>query len=564
MRTYGKIELRDNAWHIQAEPHVLLKMKALFGKVSKYSPDGIVRLSCTPENATDLLWLLQRYPLEVSCLDLLQEGARVHHENIARCEELLGGSYTPRAFPLVKPARDYQARATEILLRKKRLFIGDDVGLGKSLVAIAAMTDPRALPALVVTLTALPKQWEGYLQEFVPGLTTHIIKKGTPYELPKFFGRSPDVLITNYHKLSGWAHVLAGRMKFVCFDEGQELRRRESDKYKAAKRIADAAEFCCATTATPIMNYGGEFWNVADVICPGALGEREEFEREWCSATYGGNMKIRDPRAFGTYLRESFLMLRRTRKEVGRELPPVIRIPHTIDSDSREMHKIKDSSGELARIILDRITSTREERWQAAGQFDMLMRQATGIAKAPYVADFVRMLVESGEQVILAGWHRTVYDIWHSRLKDLNPAWYTGSESPVQNDKSKEEFLSGRSKVILMSLRSAVGVEGFQKACHTVVVGELDWSPGVIDQLVGRVHRDGVDEPVVVYYLLAEDGADPIMADILGIKREQAEGIVNPESPLIERLEKGDGNIRKLAESFLGREGHAHASAQTL
>jgi hypothetical protein len=48
-----------------------------------------------------------------------------------------------------------------------------------------------------------------------------------------------------------------------------------------------------------------------------------------------------------------------------------------------------------------------------------LLRQATGIAKAPFVADFVRLLVESGEKVLLYGWHREVYSIWRDKLKDL-------------------------------------------------------------------------------------------------------------------------------------------------
>jgi hypothetical protein len=44
------------------------------------------------------------------------------------------------------------------------------------------------------------------------------------------------------------------------------------------------------------------------------------------------------------------------------------------------------------------------------GDFDWKMRQATGIAKAPYVAEFVKLLLESEQKVVLFGWHRDVYD----------------------------------------------------------------------------------------------------------------------------------------------------------
>jgi len=73
------------------------------------------------------------------------------------------------------------------------------------------------------------------------------------------------------------------------------------------------------------------------------------------------------------------------------------------------------------------------------------------------------------------------------------------------------------------------------------------------EQVIGRLHRDGADGPVTAYYLVAEDGSDPIVADVLGIKKEQVEGIRNPDAPLIERLDRGENNIRRLAESFLGK-----------
>ncbi|MDI7181059.1 hypothetical protein QMO16_29155, partial [Klebsiella pneumoniae] len=69
----------------------------------------------------------------------------------------------------------------------------------------------------------------------------------------------------------------------------------------------------------------------------------------------------------------------------------------------------------------------RGEKMRAAGEFDQLVRQATGVAKAPYVAEFVRLLLESGQQVLLFGWHREVYSIWREKLADYNPVMYTGT-----------------------------------------------------------------------------------------------------------------------------------------
>jgi hypothetical protein len=44
--------------------------------------------------------------------------------------------------------------------------------------AIGMLTADGALPALVVTLAHLPRQWEQEFKKFAPKLTTHVIKTG--------------------------------------------------------------------------------------------------------------------------------------------------------------------------------------------------------------------------------------------------------------------------------------------------------------------------------------------------------------------------------------------------
>src|SRR3546814_3105109 len=92
----------------------------------------------------------------------------------------------------------------------------------------------------------------------------------------------------------------------------------------------------------------------------------------------------------------------------------------------------------------DVCSSDLGEKMNAAGEFDALMRQATGVAKAPFVAEYVRLLCESGEKVVLFGWHREVYAIWQEKLKDLKPVLYTGSESESQKDARSEERRVGK------------------------------------------------------------------------------------------------------------------------
>jgi CO dehydrogenase/acetyl-CoA synthase gamma subunit (corrinoid Fe-S protein) len=69
------------------------------------------------------------------------------------------------------------------------------------------------------------------------------------------------------------------------------------------------------------------------------------------------------------------------------------------------------------------------ERGQAARELDIQARRITGLAKARYVAAYVRILIKSGTPVLLAGWHRDVYDVWLDELAEFNPVMYTGSET---------------------------------------------------------------------------------------------------------------------------------------
>lgn len=560
MRTYGTLEFQkgigDGWWAIRGEPHLLLRLKRIFGRVNAKA-HGVITLSHSPEVCRDLEWFADRYPLTIddASRDILTQGARVHRDAILRLEQILDPTYVPETAPLALPARSYQAREAALLLSTGGLLIADDVGLGKTAAAIAAVADPRARPAVVVTLTHLPGQWEDEFAKFAPDLRIFRPKTGKVRPLPTFLGRSPDVVILNYHKLASWAEVLAAFARTIVFDEVQELRHSGSAKYTAAEHVAGRASFRLGLSATPIYNYGGEMFNVLNLLRPGCLGNWQEFYQEWCTG-HDKKVRLKDPKAFGAWARESGVMVRHTRAEVGRELPSVIKVPHRIPCDRAALDSVADSAAELARIILTQADTARGEKWQAAEQLSVLLRQATGIAKAPYVADFVRLLAESEERIVLCGWHREVYDIWLSKLADLKPILYTGSETTAQKEKAKAAFLSGDARILVLSLRSGAGLDGLQAVCSAIVFGELDWSPGVHEQCIGRLHRDGQANPVVAYFLAAEDGADPAIAETLGLKREQVEGLRNPHAELLEQLETTGDHTRRLAELYLRQVGH--------
>lgn len=542
VKTYGKIYFQDGQIYVnEAQPHICIKLKALFKKIAVGQSQPF-KFKNTPENCNDLLWFMERYPLEMSSKDTaaFKRQKKVHKNTMNALEAILLPDYKPATAILNegKAARNYQLTGRDIFLSRKRLLNGDDIGLGKTLTAILACLDTKLLPAAVVVQTHMPKQWKEAIEEFT-SLRVHIIKKTQPYNLP-----DADIYLFKYSQLAGWSNFYeTGFFNTSIFDEAQELRHNGTGKYNGAVSLSNNTEYVQGLTATPIYNFGDEIYNVLNVINPGCLGSFDEFSREWC----GYGRVVTNPQALGTYLRENFLMLRRTRKEVGRELPPINKIVHMVGYDEDEVKK----SEEIAHQLAIKVTSgSFMERGKAAMELDILVRKATGVSKAREVANFVRILLENNEPIVLAAWHRDVYDILLSELADFKPVMYTGTESPAQKESAKQAFISGDTNLFIISLRSGIGLDGLQHRSNMIVLAELDWSPKVHDQLIGRLDRDGQQEQVTAIYLVSEYGSDPLIIDLLGLKSSQSHNILNPLTA-IEQQHADDSRLKLLAQKFL-------------
>ncbi len=552
MKTFGECWRQGRGWRITCKAHVSQMLKRVFGRIKGDRTDTF-EIDDTPELCAELQWFQWRYPfkMETADVDYLAARAGEYEEAQERCEQVLAAEYVPREFHMAEEPRTYQKQAAELLWAVQSMLLADQLGVGKTLSAMCCFRNPETLPAVVVCASNLRFQWQRELKRFAPDLVSHIIKQKKEYDFPTRHGQI-DVFIVSYAMLDAWANTLRQRCKMVVFDEVQELRHFKTDKYKAGKILADGCVYKLGMSATPVYNYGGEMFNVMNILAPGRLGTRDEFVTEWCESD-GEKMILKNPQAMAAWLQDQHLMLRRTRADVGRELPPLQRITHEVECNQDALNSCESKAAELARLILSN-TTTALIRGQSTMELDLLLRQWTGIGKAPAVADFVEMLVEQGEQVVLFGWHRAVYEIWMSKLKAYKPVLYTGSETALQKDAAFTKFKTGESQIMIISLRSGAGLDGIQyTGCRTVVIGELDWSPAVIDQDIGRVLRDGQTDPVVAYFLVTNGGSDPLMAELLGVKREQVDGVLGvvQNGPIVQ-TDHADA-IRKLAQKYLDK-----------
>jgi SNF2 family DNA or RNA helicase len=477
----------------------------------------------------------------------LNNGRVKFETNQAVMEAILKPDYQPPTRMGLKDGqviRHYQSQAIELCLARGSLLLGDDPSLGKTYVSAGMLLDPRTLPAAVVAQTHLQEQWKRKIESFTT-LKVHKIKGTRPYDLPE-----ADVYLFKYSQLLGWIDTFHdGFFKTVVFDEIQELRTGvKSGKGTAAKILADAAVYRLGLSATPIYNYGSEIWNVMEYIQSGILGTYPEFLREWCV----DDKQVKDPDALGTYLREQNVMLRRTKKDVGLQIPSVNTIVEEVEPNSDTLKSIEDLARQLA---LKTTIGSFMERGRAGLELDLLMRHATGVSKALNVARYAKILLDADIPVLLVGWHRDVYDIWLKELNEYKPAMYTGSEKDKQKDESARRFMEGESNLLILSLRSGAGLDGLQHRCSTILIGELDWSPKVIEQIVGRLEREGQKEQITVVYLNTYEGSDPPMVEVLGIKASQSNGIIDPGRQF-EAKRSDKSRIQALASQYLNNLKH--------
>lgn len=550
---YGTLSYnrRSKCWTIKGEPCVTEMAKRLFPGSARRR--GEARFTANRRIIGDVNWLMLRYPLEIAPRDraLWERSLEQAREHVMKREQALRlplRSQPPEG-TFAGELREFQKEGLTFLLANPRTLLADEMGLGKTVQALACLAVTREMPALLVVPPHLMRNWEAEIARFlrIEGHAARVcvIKGLKPYEIPE-----ADIYIIHYLLLRGWKQALPQMgFKTVIFDEIQELRHAGTEKYSAASLLAEGCERVIGLSGTPIYNRGAEIWNVINILDFHCLGDWESFTREWCDGY--GNHIVRDPVLLGEHLRREGLILRRTKQEVLAELPPKRRLVQEIDSDDRVYRELMRPVMELLGS-LSVLHPEAKERALLEEQISRGERQATGVAKAPFVAAFVRALVDNGERVLLFAHHHAVMDIYKKELGAYGPVFVTGRESTDQKEYSVAQFMSGNTNLCVVSLRAAAGLNLQRASC--VVFGELDWSPAVHSQAEDRAHRMGQKDSILCYYLVAPQGSDRDMQDALGLKVSQFVALMGDKAPDImdaQRAQKAaKAHVERLLEQY--------------
>jgi hypothetical protein len=446
--------------------------------------------------------------------------------------------FLPKVDVVATAKPDGDAEVYDIVMHDPmRTFVANGVVLhncGKTVTALAAIAKANAFPVLVVCPASIQRQWARQAAAFLdlPGgllvpdpegsSLCHRIKGTKPYDLP-----AKPIYITHYGLLSHWQKYFQEHIKFkaIVFDEIQELRHTGTRKYSAASLMSDSSPLIWGLSGTPIYNYGGEIWAILNILDLHCLGDWESFSREWCTGY--GTQVIAEPEVLGDLLKREGLMLRRRKSEVLSQLPPKRRIVVDLDHDQSQWNALIKEAIQLAHKY---DTSSFTDKGLISREIDTQLRRASGLLKAPLVAEFVNSLIESGEKVLLYAYHHDVHDILMKKLARHNPVKITGRETQAQKDESVRLFSEGRTNLVELSLRTVAGLDGLQGRGTCVVFPELDWSPAVHSQCEDRLHRMGFDlgkESLLCYYMVNQTEIDQEQLSKLGLKTSQFIGIMS-------------------------------------
>jgi hypothetical protein len=172
----------------------------------------------------------------------------------------------------------------------------------------------------------------------------------------------------------------------------------------------------------------------------------------------------------------------------------------------------------------------------------------------------VRQLVlDQGRKVVVFSQWRRMLHLAHWAVSDvlaeqgLLAGFFTGAENPRRRTQNIVAFHDDPDfRILFASDAGGVGLN-LQRAANSVVNLELPWNPAVLEQRIGRIYRIGQSQPIDVYNLIAEQGIESRIADLVGSKQAFFKGLFDGHSDSIRFENAGSflSRVQKLYEDAI-------------
>ncbi|MFH1974048.1 MAG: SNF2-related protein [Pseudomonadota bacterium] len=458
----------------------------------------------------------------------------------------------------------YQEETARKVLKsfRGRALLSDEVGLGKTIEASIILKEyiQRGIvkSALILTPSTLVSQWQEELHtkfglNFPSTDDADFHKKGVQ------FWEAPYILasINQAKSKRNISAVIQREYDLVIVDEAHHLKNRNTLNWKLVNSLKK--RFLLLLTATPVENNLMELYNLITLLKPGQLKTSSAFRNEF--------MTIGDPTGPQNRGRLKELlgqvMIRNTRALAKIEIPPrfaqTIRVKpgvneitlytritdlvHHINETDRNGNKLllknllseAGSSPVAVELTLQRLLEGRDFLWdheQEIRAIHNMCRTMGDTEKNRVLLNLIRST--KGKKIVFVNYLGTLdhLAVFLSR-NDISHAVFHGRMDNRQKD---EEIRSFREEKDIL-VTTEIGGEGRNlQFCHQMINYDLPWNPMKIEQRIGRIHRLGQQNDVMIYNLCAAESIEDYILEILDRKINMFEMVIGEIDMILGRI----------------------------
>jgi superfamily II DNA or RNA helicase len=523
----------------EAEPAA--RAGLFFGRDSAWS----VAVPADPALARALAGFVEAHPavrLDVRARSVLDELAAEHD----RADATVALSYAEDAelggLELGGELHPFQRAGVRYALERRRTFIADEQGLGKTVQALATMEADGAFPAVVVCPASMKLMWEREASHWLPGRSVAVLE-GRAEAAWTAAAERAEIVVLNYDILESHSERLAAREpRALILDESHYVKNPRARRTKAALELArrlppDALRL--GLTGTPILNRADELVSQLRVLGRlGDFGSGARLSRRFRSA--GSDDRLH-------WNLRAHCYVRRTKQQVLPQLPSKRHdtVPVTLVNEEEYRLAERDVIAWLQSQPLD--LRTIDAKVAAALRAEQLvrlnnLRQLAARGKLPAALGWVDDFLVSGEPLVVFAEHVATQ---HAVLRHFPGAEHIlGADSAASRQRAVDAFQRDDGPQLLVCSMKAASQGITLTRASNVAFLELDWTPARHDQAEDRLHRIGQASAVTAYYLLAPDTIDETMAELLERKRSLIDAVTDGQVRDEERLV--DAVVREL------------------
>ena len=436
--------------------------------------------------------------------------------------------------------------------------LADDMGVGKTAQVLALLENRRACradpnangdapggPSLVVVPKSLVFNWKQEAARFTPQLRV-LDHTGLNRDVNSFAGH--DVVLTTYGTLRRDALVFKDlEFDYIVLDEAQAVKNASTESAKAVRLLRGRNRL--ALSGTPVENHLGELWSLFEFLNPGMLGTASVFKLAGGAA----RNPSQETRSLLAQALRPFI-LRRTKEQVARELPPKSEqiILCELDPPQRKLydelrahyrHSLLDSIAThgLAKSKIQVLEALLRLR-QAACHPGLLdpKRVHDASAKLDLLMYRLEEVVEEGHKALVFSQFTSLLAILRGRLDAAGMVYEYLDGATRSRQECVERFQNDDGcRLFLISLKAG-GLGLNLTAAEYVFLLDPWWNPAVEAQAVDRAHRIGQTRQVFAYRLIAKDTVEEKVLQLQNTKRDLAASIISADNSPLGNLQRED------------------------